>query len=199
MYISLDCKMSVNTTKGRPITICLYTETGKFFYAEFIDFYPNEIKSNEYLYNHVIPSLKYIKLQDVEDYWNSVTYNLSQSQIVDDIDGNIYMFGTTYDIINNLNKWLSSFDRVDILSDLGYLNYSYLISILKEFTSNTANISNGYIDLNTIIACTYGISHNEATYVDRNKLLVKLDGLSSGNDTSIANCVLSMEIFKKII
>lgn len=184
MYLFFDCEFSGLHKDTTLISIGIAAENGKRFYAEFSDY--DMKQCNAWIKENV---LKHTVLAG----------NPSLEKMLDADKNTTATIGSKIEIHHELDKWLEQFDRVQFVSDVCHYDFVLLIDLLTN--SGTAldlsdNISAVCHDLNTDIACHYGISEKEAFEKSREDIVSELCGQQiEGNKH---NALYDAEVIKAI-
>jgi hypothetical protein len=106
------------------ISIGMIAEDGRELYCELNDYDKTQI--NDWLKDNVIDSLLYSKPKDGEDEYYVATRTENNS-IGNDLykSYSVKMRGSTEDLKNELERWFSQFDSVEIWSDC--LSYDWVL------------------------------------------------------------------------
>lgn len=98
------------------ISIGIISECGKTFYAEFVDYDKEQL--DDWLKENVIANLKYQLPKKDEDFYYVATRNIT-NPIGEDLykDYSVELQGNTEKIRQELIRWLSQFEHVEIWSD----------------------------------------------------------------------------------
>ena len=161
------------------ISIGMITEDGRKFYAEFDDYDKTQV--NDWIQENVIDNLLYDNNMKV---WKI------------DIDKNdTFVYGSKNDIKDALIDWLSSYDKVQFVSDVCHYDFVLLIDIFGGAFDLPNKISPCCIDLNTMISMLDRIDHREAFDVSREKLLERFHVSVPGEKH---NSLYDAEVIRKI-
>lgn len=196
MYISIDVKLTSNDLNAQCLALCLCDENNNKFYAEFIDYYPFKLTTEDKEY--ISDKLKYIRYEDSVDYWDNLGTN-EYDNIVYDNENGMHITGTQVFISKKLFKWLSTYQDIIFVTDYNFLGVSYVIDLLKRY-NNVENlyISKGIVDINNIIAYATKMNVDKSLFVDRFDILEKSNVIISRNTTCISNAINTMSIFSII-
>lgn len=158
--IYVDFEMTGLTMKDKPISIGVYLDNDKTFYAEFNDY---DIEScSDWIKENVITNLK---------------YNESESCLYYIEDG-FRMKGNTYEIGRELYRWLNMNCEMPIqfVSDVCHYDFCHFLELFGGALSDTVN---GFInpvayDVNDNLAIMKSCSNVEAFDINREEFLKEL-------------------------
>lgn len=153
MRIFFNCKFTGLHKNTTLISIGLVTEGGGRFYAELTDY--SRCQLSEFDKRTVLPKL-----------W-------ATSKSVEDLtDINYYHIGNQAQIAEELNNWLSKFDNIQFVGDVGHYGFVLLIDLLAGSAIDLRKgICPAYHDINTDIAEHYNITEAEAFDINREQII----------------------------
>lgn len=154
MNIYFDTEFTELSKHGELISIGLVDEDDNEFYAEFR---LNNIDNvNDFVKENVLT--------------NTVLYG--NKDAVDIIgDEKNYVYGSKSDIKDALVKWLSKYENVKLVSDVGHYDMVLFIDIFGTAFDLPENVCPTYYDINQDIAQLYDISIKEAFDVSREDMM----------------------------
>lgn len=128
------------------ISLGLISDNGKTFYSEFTDYAKSQV--NDWIQENVIDIMS---PNTMTDY---------------------YCHGKSKFISKSLKRWLSQFENVEWVADVGHYDFVLLLNLLYGEALNAPdNICAAYHDLNQDIAWFYNISDIEAFNKSREDIL----------------------------
>lgn len=166
------------------ISIGLVDENGRTFYAEFNDF--DRHQTDDWIKDNVLKHCKYI---NTDDYNSEIIYHLT--------DDNISMIGSRGTIAYQLNKWLSVYDDVQLVSDVCHYDMVLFINLFGNAFRIPNNVNPVCYDINQDIAKFYGISNKEAFDKSREEI-VKDCNILGDKHNSLYDAKVIKEIYNKI-
>ena len=141
------------------VSIGMISEDGREFYAELNDYNDENIEGWED--EVVLDNLKYD---------SSVEYYI-RSKVSEDISvdnkWNIQMRGNRDELELELRDWLSQFNRVQLISDVGYFDFTLLVDLFGSMKELPVNMASCCHDINQDIAEYLRVSDRDAYSVDR--------------------------------
>lgn len=146
------------------ISIGLIDENGRTFYAEFSDY--DESQCDEWIKENVIKNLKLP---------NGVCLNYDDEHTWYNVKGDKLF------IKNELNKWLSKYDEVELVSDVCHYDMVLFIDIFGGAFDIPTNINPACHDINQDIANRYDLSETWAFDKSREEIL-KENGITIEGD-----------------
>lgn len=165
MNIYFDCEFTGLRKNTTLISLGLVSDDDKKFYAEFTDY--NQVQCDQWIQENVIDKL--IVSDPVSDVAKCILYDKDAT----------YVNGTTSEIREKLEEFLSQYDNVQLVSDVCHYDMVLFIDIFGTAFKLPSNVSPSCHDINQDIALYYGISEKEAFDKSRisiiNKITVMVD------------------------
>lgn len=200
MKISIDCEFTGLKKNTTLISIGLVSEDNRYFYAEFIDFSISDVMNNDFLLNQIIPQLNFITFDNVKEWWDKYwSIDIDYNKIISNDESKFTMVGTIFSVEKELRKWLSQFDDIEIICDVGHYDMVLLLDIFNGALNCPSNMSPCYIELNNIIAEKYHCSQKEAFNMSREKIAQNsTDSLNDATNkhNSLYDAHIQMVIYK---
>lgn len=139
------------------ISIALVDEEDRSLYAEFTDYDSNQI--DEWIEKNVLEHT--INLR----HSNNIKIKHEMQMLYPTCK---FLFGTKDSLRKTVLEWLSKYDEIEIVSDVGHYDVVLLIDFLYGSALQSPICT--YIDVNNMIADAYNININEAFNYDREKI-----------------------------
>lgn len=201
MKISLDCEFTRLSQNSDLISIGMIDENGIKFYAELLDFRYLNIIDNKWIMDNVISKLKYININIVKDYWDKcfTDDDVAQTECVFENEDGIEMFGNRFTVKKQIQKWLSKYDKVEIICDCGHYDFILFIDLLcGNALELPSNICPAYIELNNIIADKLNIDQMTAFNINRTDIISKnyMSTYDSRQHNALADALNQMKVYK---
>lgn len=140
------------------ISIGLVDENGRTFYAEFSDY--DKSQCDDWIHENVIKHLY-----------------LGKYEHIGFLNDNTTVFGSKDFIKNKLEKWLSIYDNVELVSDCCHYDMVLFIDIFGGAFDIPSNINPACHDINQDIANYYIISEREAFDLSREEIIEKYNNI----------------------
>lgn len=167
------------------ISIGLVDENGRTFYAEFIDYDRSQV--NDWILENVIEHLISSKSKNRFTYGTSV------------IGEKTTVIGEKWKIKEELTNWLSSYDEVQLVSDVCHYDMVLFIDIFGDAFSIPKNVSAVCYDINQDIADYLDCSQKEAFDVSRESILARNEIKINGDKhNSLYDALVIKEIYNII-
>lgn len=180
MYIFFDTEFTGLHKDTTLISIGLVDEKNRSFYAEFTDYDKNQV--DNWIEKNVISNLNY---KDKDSNWISKD------------ESNIVCVGSKEYIRKKLEKWLSAYKSIQLVSDCCHYDMVLLIDIFGSAFDLPDNINASCHDINQDIASFYNISEKEAFDKSREDILKDSHKEVSGDKhNSLYDAKVIKEIFK---
>lgn len=148
------------------ISIGLIDENGRTFYAEFTDYDKSQV--DDWILVNVIEHLISSKPKNRFVYGTSV---FGEKTIV---------IGDKLKVKEELKHWLSTYDEVQLISDVCHYDMVLFIDIFGDAFSIPNNVSAVCYDINQDIAKHFGCSNKEAFDMSREEIIageeIKING-----------------------
>lgn len=199
------------------ISLGIVSENGKKFYAEFMDFNPNQC--DEWIQNSVLTNLylnpipwsntvgKRIEEMKAQEYDISEIPNIPNENsylmyfIAHTADnGTREVCGDSLWISEQLKKWLQQFDSVQFVSDVCHYDFVLLIDLFGTAWDLPKNVNPACHDINQDIANYYHISENKAFDKSREDVVLELYGkqIDGNKHNSLYDAEVIKAIYNKI-
>lgn len=190
MKFYLDCEFTGLSKNANLISLALVSENDDIFYAEFLDYHPDSL--NEWIIENVINNLKYVKLSDVYGFWNSKDY--MYYEVVNETSKRIEVIGGRYKIAEKLKQWLSKFNTIEIVADVGHYDFVFFADLFGGAMMLPSNICPAYIELNDLIRKKLNLTQREAFDYSRSDLLIRLGGMLPGSQhNALSDAIIAKE------
>ena len=165
------------------ISIGLVDENGRTFYAEFSDYDKSQV--NDWILENVIEHLVYKRSR-----LNQVFFSKG-----DDYE-KWGAYGTKDFIKEQLTKWLSEYDEVQLVSDVCHYDMTLFIDIFGDAFSIPSNVSAVCYDINQDIASFNGVSNKEAFDISRESIVAdKGNPIKGDKHNSLYDAYVIKEIY----
>lgn len=164
------------------ISLGMVTETDQQFYCEFGGI--NTEVQDDWIKENVLA--------------NTIMYgNRPESDIIDDTVR--YCKGSKEEIRQSLEKWLSQFEDIELVSDVCHYDMVLFIDIFGTAFDLPTNVSACCHDINSDIARYCHLSEGEAFNVSREKLLENFDIQISGEKhNSLYDAIVIKNIYENV-
>lgn len=139
------------------ISIALVDEEGRSLYAEFNDYDPKQV--DEWIEENVLENTINLRRS------NNIKIKHDMQTLYPTCK---FLFGSKKTLRQPVLDWISKYDEIELVSDVGHYDVVLLIDFL--YGSALQSPIYTYIDANTLIADEYNISINEAFDYSREKL-----------------------------
>lgn len=139
------------------ISIALVDEEGRSLYAEFNDYDPKQV--DEWIEENVLENTINLRRS------NNIKIKHDMQTLYPTCK---FLFGSKKTLRQPVLDWLSKYDEIELISDVGHYDVVLLIDFLYGSALQSPICT--YIDANTLIADAYNISINEAFDYSREKL-----------------------------
>lgn len=139
------------------ISIALVDEEGRSLYAEFNDYDPKQV--DEWIEENVLENTINLRRS------NNIKIKHDMQTLYPTCK---FLFGSKKTLRQPVLDWISKYDEIELVSDVGHYDVILLIDFL--YGSALQSPIYTYIDANTLIADAYNISINEAFDYSREKL-----------------------------
>lgn len=181
MNLFFDCEFTGLRKDTTLISIGIFTENGKKFYAEFSDY--DESQCNDWIKENVLKR-------------TILAGNDTLSARLGEDSGTTVVLGSKADIRYELGEWLKQFDGVQFVSDVCHYDMVLMIDIFGGAFDLPKNVSAVCHDINQDIAKHYGISEREAFDKSREEIVSELCGEFIAGDKH--NALYDAEVIKAI-
>lgn len=143
------------------ISLGCVTENGQTFYAEFRDY--DRSKCDNWITENVISKLRLVNDESIPEIAS-----------IHENDTSLSVCGDTAYIRKEFKRWLSNFDSVQFVTDVGHYDFVLLIDLFGTAFDLPANVSPCYHDINQDIALIGNISDRDAFNISRKELLLNI-------------------------
>ncbi len=165
------------------ISIALVDENGRSLYAEFNDYDSKQV--DEWIEENVLENTIHLKLG------NNIKIKHDMQTMCPTCK---FLFGSKESLRKTVLDWLSIYDKIEIVTDVGHYDIVLLIDFLYGNALNSPIYT--YIDANNIIADAYSISINEAFDYHREEIACLSD--FDDKDINKHNALYDTLVLKKI-
>ena len=164
------------------ISIGLIDENGRTFYAEFTDYDKSQV--DDWILVNVIEHLISSKSKNRFVYGASV---FGEKTIV---------IGDKLKVKEELKHWLSTYDEVQLISDVCHYDMVLFIDIFGDAFSIPKNVSAVCYDINQDIAKHFGCSNKEAFDMSREEIIAREEIKINGDKhNSLYDAMVIKEIY----
>jgi len=171
MKIFFDTEFTGLKKSSSLISLGMVDENGRTFYAEFLGY--NSDDYDEWVKDNVIANLKY---KTCIDNWHNGDPLYTKDFIC---------VGYRYYIRPLLERWLSIYDNVELVSDVCHYDMVLFIDIFGTAFDLPKNVCPSCHDINQDIAYYLGVSEKEAFDYSREELISTLNRFKGTEDTQM--------------
>lgn len=167
------------------ISLALVDETGWGLYAEFNDYDPKQV--DEWIEDNVLENTIFLRRNS-----NNIKIKFDFETKYPQCE---ILFGSKKTLKPIILKWLSKYDEIELVSDVGHYDIVLLIDLLYGSALNSPICT--YIDANTLISDVYSISINEAFDYSRESIAT-LDDFDDDSDVTKHNALYDALVLREM-